>query len=702
MIIKTKRFICIFLSFAMLMGIVMPISAYADEETTFYLQSADAYPGEEVSVTIGILFNSGLTSASISIEYEEAYLNLIHVQDERLLSGALHAEPKSSPYTMSWINDMDTVNNTKTGILVTLTFAVKSDAKVGSTLPIRFRTVRDSVLDCNGDSVACTMIDGAIRVVEKACVHDWGDWEPYSTRKHERTCILCEETESESHEWDNGIVTKQPTTTASGVKTYTCVSCGYTRIVDIPPTEHTHTYTVHQLIAPTCTQGGYTLYKCSCGETKQDDFVSATGHKYAVNRVVAATCQSAGYTVEICSACGVERRTNPVPAVDHRYINDVCTYCGVTNPSTPDIPETSEPETSTPDLPSHSSIVSCGGIGTKPEEEGELRVVFDFLNPTEQTLRVRYDFYSHYQQTVGADGIIELAPNSAGEKPGQLIAYELGTKDFYATLTYGNVTEYIYFDWAERDHMLHHCTKWQDLGTGMHRATCLDCGTTLTLPHVFDDADSCNACHSSIPANAPTLSASDVTTRVGETVRVPIYLHNNPGITSMRVFVSFDPEVLTLTNVIYNSEMGGMSVPPEYAKVTNMVTLYWTDSFRDYTGDGLFATLEFTVTDSESYKGTESAIRVVCKPGDAYDITETDILFIGQSGTINITKHIPGDINGDGVCNTKDTSRLMQYFAGWDVAVDPDALDVNGDGVANTKDTTRLMQYLAGWEVDIH
>ena len=61
-----------------------------------------------------------------------------------------------------------------------------------------------------------------------------------------------------------------------------------------------------------------------------------------------------------------------------------------------------------------------------------------------------------------------------------------------------------------------------------------------------------------------------------------------------------------------------------------------------------------------------------------------------------------GDINGDGVVNTKDTTRLMRYLAGWDVEVNEAALDVNGDGVVNTKDTTRLMRYLAGWDVDIY
>ena len=61
----------------------------------------------------------------------------------------------------------------------------------------------------------------------------------------------------------------------------------------------------------------------------------------------------------------------------------------------------------------------------------------------------------------------------------------------------------------------------------------------------------------------------------------------------------------------------------------------------------------------------------------------------------------PGDINGDGVLNSKDLTRLMKYLAGEDVAVEVSVLDVNGDGVVNNKDLTRLMKYLAGEDVQI-
>ena len=66
-----------------------------------------------------------------------------------------------------------------------------------------------------------------------------------------------------------------------------------------------------------------------------------------------------------------------------------------------------------------------------------------------------------------------------------------------------------------------------------------------------------------------------------------------------------------------------------------------------------------------------------------------------------VSSSIAGDVNGDGITNNKDLTRLMKYLAGEDVSVVGSVLDVNSDGVVNNKDLTRLMKYLAGAEVYI-
>ncbi len=64
---------------------------------------------------------------------------------------------------------------------------------------------------------------------------------------------------------------------------------------------HTHRYDV-QVIAPSCTTGGYALHTCSCGDTYKDQETAPTGHTYQ-EETVSATCTAGGYTKHTC-ACG--------------------------------------------------------------------------------------------------------------------------------------------------------------------------------------------------------------------------------------------------------------------------------------------------------------------------------------------------------------------------------------------------------------
>ena len=76
--------------------------------------------------------------------------------------------------------------------------------------------------------------------IPKTDSHEWGKWttvrESTCTEKGEqiRKCAVCEEEEIESlplakHSWDNGKVTKAPSYTKVGIKTWTCSECGKTK-----------------------------------------------------------------------------------------------------------------------------------------------------------------------------------------------------------------------------------------------------------------------------------------------------------------------------------------------------------------------------------------------------------------------------------------------------------------------------------------
>ncbi|MBR3954160.1 MAG: peptidoglycan DD-metalloendopeptidase family protein [Clostridia bacterium] len=66
--------------------------------------------------------------------------------------------------------------------------------------------------------------------------HAWGAWVSVSDTQHQRICgMFANHIETENHNWDDGIVTKEPSATQSGIKTYTCTVCDGTKAESIDP-----------------------------------------------------------------------------------------------------------------------------------------------------------------------------------------------------------------------------------------------------------------------------------------------------------------------------------------------------------------------------------------------------------------------------------------------------------------------------------
>lgn len=79
---------------------------------------------------------------------------------------------------------------------------------------------------------------------------------------------------------------------------------------------HAHNY-VQTVVAPTCTAEGYTLHKCSCGDSYTDNIVAAKGHN-CKETVVEPTCTEDGYTLHEC-ACGYSYTDTVVKTSGHDY-----------------------------------------------------------------------------------------------------------------------------------------------------------------------------------------------------------------------------------------------------------------------------------------------------------------------------------------------------------------------------------------------
>lgn len=64
---------------------------------------------------------------------------------------------------------------------------------------------------------------------------------------------------------------------------------------------HQHSYRA-VLVAPTCTDEGYTSYTCECGDSYRDQSVAALGHAL-VEEVIPPTASERGYTKHTCTRC---------------------------------------------------------------------------------------------------------------------------------------------------------------------------------------------------------------------------------------------------------------------------------------------------------------------------------------------------------------------------------------------------------------
>ena len=101
------------------------------------------------------------------------------------------------------------------------------------------------------------------------------------------------------------------------------ISCDSTGGDDkVDPCANGHSFTVFQsTVDPTCTDGGYDIFKCSrCTVTENKNLVSALGHTGILTGEIAATCTEPGNTgTGTCDRCDAVLTGEIIPALGHTY-----------------------------------------------------------------------------------------------------------------------------------------------------------------------------------------------------------------------------------------------------------------------------------------------------------------------------------------------------------------------------------------------
>ena len=121
-------------------------------------------------------------------------------------------------------------------------------------------------------------------------------------------------------------------------------------------THNEHSFDKETVVNPTCTDKGYTLKECECGETSKTDYVLTIDHTYSDFQIrTEATTFSTGLKERICTVCGyVDTEVIPKEQItiqlypsgnfDFTFDYDYSTITPIT-PSTPSVPNYGEIKT---------------------------------------------------------------------------------------------------------------------------------------------------------------------------------------------------------------------------------------------------------------------------------------------------------------------------------------------------------------------
>ncbi|MBQ7638869.1 MAG: hypothetical protein IJS90_08215 [Clostridia bacterium] len=138
------------------------------------------------------------------------------------------------------------------------------------------------------------------------------------------TCTVCSATRTETgaplgHDFGEWTQTKAPECTEKGEEARYCPRCGETETRELEATGHTEE--LIPAVDATCTTAGATEgIKCSVCSTVlvPPETVEALGHNYA-SEVTAPSCTQGGYTIFICSRCNDSYTTDETAALGHDF-----------------------------------------------------------------------------------------------------------------------------------------------------------------------------------------------------------------------------------------------------------------------------------------------------------------------------------------------------------------------------------------------
>ena len=129
----------------------------------FVVENVSAREGEEFTVAIRTLNNSGIVSLKLKMGYDADLLELVAVEEQDFVN-MTYSPLTANPFIINWVDAIHP-NNTTDGVVALVTFRVKEGAEV-STTDITLSYDPEDVYDQNYENVTFRVERGFVSIVE--------------------------------------------------------------------------------------------------------------------------------------------------------------------------------------------------------------------------------------------------------------------------------------------------------------------------------------------------------------------------------------------------------------------------------------------------------------------------------------------------------------------------------------------------------
>ena len=287
----------------------------------FVLGNAEGSIGDTVEVALTLNNNPGISYFKVQVGYDAEKLALSEVKTNSNFS-LTRGNPERNPYSVVFssadgFNQDPPVN----GEVCVLVFEIldKTSSIGTSDLQLLIEEVDSSVNPGEIFNITDRFsgTSGSVQINDVDCEHNF-TIVSVDDNQHKKVCSICEREYFEAHTWDEGKVTKEPSCTEAGVKTYSCPVCDGTKTETIAALDHD--WDEGKVTKePSCTEAGVKTYSCSRCEETRTETIAALDHDWDEGKVTKEpSCTEAGEKTYSCSRCE-ETRTETIAALDHDW-----------------------------------------------------------------------------------------------------------------------------------------------------------------------------------------------------------------------------------------------------------------------------------------------------------------------------------------------------------------------------------------------